>query len=241
MNTTDSNTEIIFYNQEATVFVNGQRIGFVSCYTNKYHSNHCYLNLHLEHLDKIDEKHLFTTIRQTIRKPLQVMISSSESDIVCFLKRAGFVCKRRCYEVEAPKSDYIGIDSSRILCCSKAGEHIYEQCCEMLFDHYIFNHQQINPWTGTKQDFIIELPDMVYCEIVDNKVRNLAFVEENEIAYVFGQEIKEFRLFAMDLINHLFKQYDTITFEADDCDEPAMEMKKLFTNQSEESFDTYIL
>lgn len=241
MNITDSNTEIIFYNQEADVFVNGQKVGFVSFYTNKYHSNHCYLNLHLDHLDLIDERYLFKTIRQTIGKPLQVMISSSESDIVCFLERAGFVRKRRCYEVDAQNSDYIGTDSSCILCCSKAGEYIYEQCCEILFDQYILNHKSISPWTGTKHDFIAKLPGIVYYEIVDNEVQNLAFVEENEIAYVFGQDVVKFRIFAMDLINHLFTQYDTITFEADDCDEPAMELKKLFTNQSEESFDTFIL
>ena len=241
MKITVGNTEVIFYNQEATVFVKGQKVGFVSLYKNKYHSNHCYLNLHLDCLDEIDEGYLFKAICQKVGKPLQVMISSHESAIVSFLERAGFVCKRKCYEVDARSKDYIGTEGRRDLCCSNAGEQIYERCCEILFEQYVLNHQQISPWTGSKQDFISELPEMVYYEMIDNQIQNLTFVEQNEIAYVFGRDIKSFRLFAEDLITRLFTQYDAITFEADDCDEPAMELKKLFANQTEESFDTYIM
>ena len=237
----NGNTKIIFHDHGAGVIVDGQKAGSVSFYANKYHSNHCYLHLHLDHLDLVDEGFLFKSIRQTIGKPLQVMVASSESDLVHFLKRAGFVCKRRCFEVEAHRSDYLGTDNGRSLCRSRVGEHIYGQCCEILFEQYVLAHQPINAWTGTKQDFTTQLPDTVYYKIVDGAVRNLAFVEENEIAYGFGKEPAAFRIFAMDLINHLFTQYDTITFEADDCDRSAMEMKKLFTNQSEDSFDTYIL
>jgi len=39
----------------------------------------------------------------------------------------------------------------------------------------------------------------------------------------------------------IFKKYFTITFECDDCDWAAMQLRGLFQNQSEESYDTYIL
>ena len=42
------------------------------------------------------------------------------------------------------------------------------------------------------------------------------------------------------LVEELFRRYEIITFEADDCDEIAMELRSMFINQSEESFDTYI-
>lgn len=38
----------------------------------------------------------------------------------------------------------------------------------------------------------------------------------------------------------MFGKYESIIFEADDCDGLAMELKSMFINQDEESFDTYI-
>ena len=42
------------------------------------------------------------------------------------------------------------------------------------------------------------------------------------------------------LVEELFQRYEIITFEADDCDEIEMELRSMFINQREESFDTYI-
>lgn len=85
------------------------------------------------------------------------------------------------------------------------------------------------------------LPKDVFYEVENEKIRNIAFVEDNEIAYVYGVDREGFEIFAQKLITILLKQYENIMFEADDCDEYAMELKKLFVNQLEESFDTYIL
>lgn len=70
---------------------------------------------------------------------------------------------------------------------------------------------------------------------------DFAFVERNEIAYVYGTEMAGFVAFAQNLITGLFEHNEFICFEADDCDEYAMELKKMFTHQTDKSFDTYIL
>ena len=65
-------------------------------------------------------------------------------------------------------------------------------------------------------------------------------LEDAEIAYVYGESLQEFRAFAKALIAEMFDTYETITFEADDCDEFAMGLRSMFANRGEESFDTYI-
>ena len=68
-----------------------------------------------------------------------------------------------------------------------------------------------------------------------------AFVEENEIAYVCTADIRAFAAFAAAVAAELFKEYETICFEADDCDEAAMALKALFASGELSETDTYVL
>ena len=148
---------------------------------------------------------------------------------------------RKCYEVEASVQDYLGRKTGPAIAVAKSGEAVYKTCCHMMLVRYIETHKGINPWTGSKEDFYSLLPSTVYYEADDHHVKNFAFVEENEIAYVCGSYDSSFTDFAQNLVMVLFGSYEHIYFEADDCDSFAIALKNLFTNQAEFSFDTYVL
>ncbi len=207
---------------------------------NPLHNANYYLDIDFAGLDVSNAKKKIEEIAQSLDKPLQVMISSEEAEKIEILKAAGFTCKRKCYELEAGKRDYIGDNVEGELWYSFVGEESYEQCCELMLNRYILTHRNINPWTGTKEEFFSELPECVVCLCMDGKLASFAFVEDDEIAYVWGENAQVFHKFAQMLLTEMFRKYDAITFEADDCDEIAMELKSMFTNQSGKSFDTYI-
>lgn len=236
-----SSVEVKFGERSAEFFTSDKKIGTISFKSNPYHAQHCYLELDFENYDLMNVKLIFDILATKIKKPLQAMISSDAKDTIAFLKEAGFVCKRKCYEIEAQKKDYIGREKEAQLFVAQSGESIYEKCCAMMLDRYISTHNAISPWTGTTTDFYNNLPDRVLYCMRNGEVESFAFVDENEIAYVCGIDVKAFHAFAESLLIKMFKEYESIIFEADDCDEYAMELKALFINQSNGSFDTYIL
>lgn len=83
------------------------------------------------------------------------------------------------------------------------------------------------------------MPDCVFYQMRDNIIIGVAFVEENEIAYVYGEGGMYFVPFAEALVGRLFAQYQTVCFEADDCGQTAMQLKNLFTSLNNVSLDTY--
>ena len=236
-----SSIKVVFNDDKLNIYIDDTYIGNIIYSINSYHNGHYYLKLQLQHYDTGVAKELFDLIAKELDKPLQIMISSEEKDVISFIQWAGFTCKRKCYEVEATIHDYIGNKSKETLSCATVGDALYERCCEIMLDRYIATHKGINPWTGTKEEFFTLLPKTVFYEMDDETIRNLAFVEDNEIAYVYGEDKNKFVSFMQKLIIEMFEQNETIVFEADDFDEYAMELKTLFDNQSEESFDTYIL
>lgn len=240
----DDNVEVIFKEGYAEVIVGNRSAGKVAFQENSCHNMHCYLKLELdfEMFEGMDANTVFEELKSEIKRPLQVMISSDEKDAIYFWGKAGFVRKRRCYEVEAQKEDCIGKDVEVFeLCVAREGERIYETCCNRMLERYILTHRAISPWTGTAEEFYANLPDEVIYNVTDGEVVNFAFVEDNEIAYVCGNDVKVFRIFAEALLTKMFNAYEIVTFEADDCDEYAMELKFLFINQPTDSYDTFVL
>lgn len=235
------NVQVDFNEGYLNVNINGKCIGSIEYSTNPYHNRHYYLKLQLKNYDIGIAKELFDLISLKLDKPMQIMLSSIEKEIVSFILAAGFCCKRKCYEMEVSTKEYIGEKIEESLLCAVVGDAVYRECCEIMFNRYIITHKGVNPWTGQKEDFFMMLPKVVFYEMFNNKIMNFAFVEDNEIAYVYGTDKIEFITFAQSLITKIFAQNETIMFEADDCDEYALELRKLFVNQSEESFDTYIL
>lgn len=232
--------ELEFNEQLITVYFKKENVGTIRWSINQYHNRNYYLDIDFVLLNFAETKELFQEIACKLKKPLQVMLSSAEKEKVAFLESAGFVCKRKCYETEAEKQDYIGQICEREIQYAYAGQDIYKQCCELMLNRYCLLHKAINPWTGSREDFFAELPDCVAYTCIGGEVSCFAFIEDAEIAYVYGRNISEFRLFAQTLVTELFKKNEEITFESDDCDEMAMELKQLFKNQSEESYNTYV-
>jgi hypothetical protein len=217
------------------------RIGTVSLYDNPGHMGNRYVKLALDRYDKSISAELFRLLREITGRPLQAMIESDNTEQVRFLIAGGFVCKRKCYEVEASAEDYVGEQSNVPLSNTKKGEGLYNRCCEILFDHYVETHRAVNPWTAGYEAFLENLPETVVYQERDGRITALAFVEENEIAFVCSVDKPGFADFAASLITEMFERHETIFFESDDCDWPAMAMKSMFANLGNRSFDTYIL
>ncbi|MGQ7543790.1 GNAT family acetyltransferase [Streptococcus suis] len=190
----------------------GRPIGNIHTYSNPYHQVNTYLRLDLADYDWTIAEQLFQSLQTSLGgKPLQVMLSSAEQERIHFLTAAGFVCKRKCYEFEVTKQDYLSQTGTSNLSIARKGTAPYQIACQQIFDHYQTVHQDINPWTTSQEEFEKDLPDRVYTDS-----ENCAFVENNEIAYVCGKDEQSFDSFIQAVICQLFEQYEQISFEADD-------------------------
>ncbi|HEL2201255.1 TPA: GNAT family acetyltransferase [Streptococcus suis] len=215
----------------------GRPVGNIHTYSNPYHQANTYLRLDLVDYDWTIAEQLFQSLQTSLGgKPLQVMLSSAEQERSHFLTAAGFVCKRKCYEFEVSKQDYLSQTGTSNLSIVRKGTATYQIACQQIFDHYQTVHQDINPWTASQEDFEKDLPDLVYTDS-----ENCAFVENNEIAYVCGKDEQSFGSFIQAVICQLFEQYEQISFEADDCDSIAMRLANQFQFSDKPSWDTYIL
>lgn len=225
------------------VYRDQRSIGTVALHGNPYHMRNCYLKLDLSSYPHEISKDLFSQIAREVQKRLQIMLPSDEQEQIAFLQTGGFSCKRKCYEVEATSSDLIAVfpggSSCHLFSCVR-GNIEYAKCCKLMYDTYIQNHALINPWTAGFETFCKRLPDHVICAEENREIFGIAFVEESEIAYIYGKEPHRFPCFAMGLVAQMFEHYETICFESDDCDWAAMMLKSLFANQSDESYNTYI-
>lgn len=234
MITLESNKNIV------VVYVDEVYIGTICLSENPYHKQNCYIELNLEYYDNAISAELFKKLAQMIQRPLQVMVNSDNPQIASILTAGGFVLKRRCYEVEATKEDWIGTGTPVSLCSAHEGDEVYDLCCKLMYERYTDTHKDINPWTAELIDFRNQLPSDVLCEADGDAIVNLAFVEENEIAYVYSTDPSRFSRFAAALVNNLFAEYETVFFESDDRDWVAMRLRGIFTNQEETSFNTYV-
>lgn len=234
------NLGLFFDEDKVNICVDDRNIGIIAYSFNPYHAESYYLELQLQQYDAQISMCIFDKISQRLNKSMQILISSDESELSEFISQAGFVCKRKCYEIEADVQDYIGELINGPLAIALDNEVVYQICRKMMLERYISTHKIINPWTGTETEFYEALPKVVYYEVENRQVINIAFVEGNEIAYVCGTDIDKFTIFAQNIVTKLFDKYENIVFEADDCDEYAMKLKSLFNNQSEVSYDTYI-
>ncbi|HEM6591299.1 GNAT family acetyltransferase [Streptococcus suis] len=215
----------------------GKPVGSIHTYSNPYHQTNIYLRLDLVDFDCTIAEQLFQSLQTSLGgKPLQVMLSSAEQERIHFLTAAGFVCKRKCYEFEVTKQDYLGQTGTTNLDIALKGTALYQRACQRVFEHYQTVHQNINPWTASQEEFEKGLPDLVYTDS-----ENWAFVENNEIAYVCGKDEQTFDFFIQTVICQLFEQYEQISFEADDCDPIAMRLADQFRQPNKTSWDTYIL
>lgn len=211
-------------------------------YLNSFHNSNVYFKIdEVKLFDKVNSE-LLDKLSSYFGKPIQIIISSNKKDVANVLENLGFKRKRACYEVEVTKADYCLYekDDGIKLITAHKGSKEFMACAELMLERYMKTHLKINPWTGKKTDFFDILPCKVVYEKKGDSIENLAFIENEEVAYVLGKDIDSFRKFSSNLIFYLFEKYKNICFEADDCDEFAMEIKKLFNIDANITWDTYI-
>lgn len=220
----------------------GMEIIKIPYYFNSFHNSNIYFKVdEVKSFDKVNSD-ILDRLCSYFDKSIQIMISSNKKDIANVLENLGFERKRACYEVEVTKADYCLYekDDGIKLITAHKGSKEFMACAELMLERYMKTHLNINPWTGKKTDFFDILPCKVVYEKKGDSIENLAFVENEEIAYVLGKDIDSFRKFSSNLIFYLFEKYKNICFEADDCDEFSMEIKKLFNIGYDVTWDTYI-
>ena len=228
--------------QEYSISQDEHELGIIKIYSNPFHNQNCYLQLNLVNYDLSISNKLFIELMKKIQRPMQVMIESVETNKIAFLEKGGFVCKRKCYEIEVQREDYAGdnISSETIQWC-EIGSIEYEKSCELLYAHYAQVHERISPLTVEFQTFSKMLPAKAIYEQIDNEVINAVFVEKNEVAYVCTKDKDRFLTFINTVIAQLFIENQSLIFECDDCDWAAMKLMSLFDVEITESYNTYIL
>lgn len=116
----------------------------------------------------------------------------------------------------------------------------YDPAVRILYDYYRSMHENINPLTAGLAAFSSELPHHVIVDLEGDSIRHLAFIEENEIAYLASNEPEGFSSFVDKLLSEMFAAYEKISFEADDIDPQATILRLKFHADRKASFDTYI-
>lgn len=84
------------------LFENNKNVGTISTYTNDYHNQNCYLKFNLFVYPTYSP---FSLIMQDKKKPLQVMLDSTEKSLINFLTKNGFQLKRRCFSLTVKKDN----------------------------------------------------------------------------------------------------------------------------------------
>ena len=235
-----------------SVFYKQQMLGFVEIYENEFHNRNCYVKVELKKYGTILAIELFDLLQKHIKRPLQVMISSMEEEKIAFLEKSGFQCKRKCYELNVTanslrdienvifegKSVYTEYNDTFVQCLK--GSEEYDLCARFLYEYYAKVHEAINPLTASYEVFRKQLPEEVYYDCIKGEIFHVAFVEENEIAYVGSEDKNAFKRFIIDVVLNLFMKYKELFFECDDCDEAAMMLQSLFAVEVNESYNTYV-
>ncbi|NLM05830.1 MAG: hypothetical protein GX219_02765 [Tissierellia bacterium] len=223
------------------VYYNCKYLGIIEYYHNQFHNKNCYLILKLEEYNKNFAKELFRAFKELIGEPLQVMVESSEKEIIDFIIAGKFLLKRRCYELNVRKKDLNGpLEANASLKRFYIDSDEYNESLNLLYKQYELEHEKINPLTVDIKEFSKILPGKVICLIENGSVKDYAFIEENEIAYIGSIEVKEIDFFLSSLIDGLFKKFDNIVFESDDCSPAGMALMSMFKH-NEETYNTYVL
>lgn len=210
----------------------------ISIKKNHFHKKNIYIDFDLDDMKNINID-TFRKISEENHAPLQMMIDHEETDKRDFIKYNGFKRMRVCYGMSVRKSDMPTKSIAKLdLFHAKEGEAIYDELAKIYFDYYKKTHKSINPLTVDFDEFKNILTKDVYYNDEDGIA--LAFVEDNEIAYVYASDLAKADEFFYCLCEKLFNDYEEIFFEADDVDASAMHLKNIFIGGVDEITETWI-
>lgn len=206
-------------------------------YTNEFHKNHTYIKIN--DIKKVKVGDLEVLVKD---KPLQIGVYSNQLEVIDLLKKAGFILKRKCYEVEVTRKDLKKpLEPTKGKGkFTKKGEKPYEKAAALVFEYYKKTHEPVSPLTVGLEKFKEILPEKVFYYEKEGQVLMAAFLENEEIAYLAGFENNLAEDFINDLLIYLFQYYEEIFFEADTTDPLATRLRDKFFVKSDVSYDTYI-
>ena len=206
-------------------------------FINEFHNKHTYIKINDIKKVSLDD---FKALAK--EKPLQIGVDSNQIDLIELLKKAGFILKRKCYDVEVSREDLknpLGPKRFETKLTNK-GEMAYEKASNLVFRYYKKTHEQVSPLTVDYEKFKEILPDQAFYYEKNGEMILAAFLENEEIAYLAGFEEKLADDFINDLLIYLFGKYKEIFFEADNTDPLATKLKNKFLEKFDPTFDTYI-
>lgn len=213
----------------------------MNIYENRFHSGHLYLHIEDYEADNIQVSQ-FEELIAKYNKPLQIIVPSNSVQLISLLKEAGFLLKRKCYEMHVGASDLnlpLPNHLQKMIDTQKSMQD-YTKCAELMYHYYCDAHAPINPMTASKSEFYELLPDVAVYSVADDIINAAAFIEENEIAYVCTNNRMAFSEFAQSLLSYMFNKHKRIFFEADDTDWAATRLRAMFSISNTFSYDTYV-
>lgn len=147
-------------------------------------------------------------------RPLQIGVYSDQLDLIDFIKKADFILKRKCYEVEATRKDLKNpLVTPRLeTSLTSKGELAFKKASDLVFKYYQKTHEAISPLTVGLEEFEKNLPGKAFYYEKERQILMAAFLENEEIAYIAGFEEKLADDFINDLLKYLFKNHKEIFF-----------------------------
>lgn len=208
-------------------------------YTNNFHSKNLYIKI--KDISQIRPEDFDKLIKKSGRD-LQIGLYSGEGDVIAFLKKCGFKLKRITYELEVGKFDLknpLTDDDIRLKKTTK-GQKSYDICLKLLYNYYKKTHQSINPLSVGLEEFARTIPENAIYYEEYGKIIFAAFLENDEIAYLAGSDLKNPEALIAATLREIFKENEKIYFEADNTDPLASMMKDFFKENSESTYETYV-
>lgn len=219
-----------------TVCADGKKIGNIKTYRNPFHNKNIYIEPSSGLINYEIAEELFKKLRSVKGAPLQIGVYSDNVKLTEFLMRGGFKKMRTCSLMVVSAADMKEHPAPIEISCYSRDDRAFKECAEKYYNYYSDTHRNINPLSVDFNEFEKILPN---CLWASKDLRDFAFTEENEIAYVYG-ESEKYRNFLGALIKIIFSKYPQTEFECDDCDPAANVLKELFNEPKEPTFDTYI-
>lgn len=210
----------------------------ISIKKNHFHKKNIYIDFVLDDMKNIN-RDSFKAISEENHAPLQMMIDGYDTKKKDFIEENGFKRVRTCYGMSVRKDDLIKKETAKInLFLAKEGDEKYFELAKIYFEYYKKTHESINSLSVDFDEFKNILTKDVYYNDEDGIA--LAFVEDNEIAYVYASDLAKADEFFYCLCEKLFNDYEEIFFEADDVDASAMRLKNIFIGGVDEIIETWI-
>ena len=208
-------------------------------YTNNFHSKNLYIKI--KDINQIRPEDFDKLIKES-GKALQIGLYSNQTDVIAFLKKCGFSLRRITYELEVGKADLKKplIDEGLKLKKTTKGQKSYHNCLKLLYDYYKKTHQSINPLSVGLEEFARTIPENALYYDENRKLIFAAFLENDEIAYLAGSDLKNPKALIAATLIEAFKTNEKIYFESDNTDPLASMMKDFFKENSEPVYETYV-